>query len=275
MSDDRTLGVRWTVGDVSPEGFEALRLSVWGAWRAFGPGAGYVVCVNTVPLDRARALTGDLPPGVVWHDSTAELPAFLRPHIDRAMAEGVGWKFAPLRLFPDRYELALDNDCVLWEVPRAVREWLQGDPRRCLIAQDVKRCLGQFDDLCGPGERNSGIRGLPPGFDLEAAMRSVLARRPVVLSSELDEQGLQVVVVSLPGAPLVVTVDDVSICSPFPPHLPGLGRCGAHFVGLNARQLPWSLDGRPASEYVRDHWRRHLPALCERVGVALPRRECA
>jgi hypothetical protein len=31
---------------------------------------------------------------------------------------------------------------------------------------------------------------LPPGFDLAAAMRSVLERRPVMLRSELDEQGL-------------------------------------------------------------------------------------
>src|SRR5574338_1333205 len=30
------LAVRWTVGDVSDEGFTALQLSIWGAWKAFG-----------------------------------------------------------------------------------------------------------------------------------------------------------------------------------------------------------------------------------------------
>jgi hypothetical protein len=269
MSEHRPLGVRWTIGDVSPAGFEALRLSAWGAWRIFGPAAEYVVCVNTVPLDRARGLAGELPSAVRWRDVTGELPASFREHLDEGMAEGVGWKFAPLRLFPDRHELAMDNDCILWEMPPAVRQWLDGDdPRRFVIAEDVRRCLGRFADLCGPEPRNSGIRGLPAGFDLGDALRRILAEHPCVLASELDEQGLQVALASRDGPPLVVTVDDVTICSPFPPHRPGLGRCGAHFVGLNAKQLPWSLEGRPAVDHLREHWRRHRPALYERVGIA-------
>jgi hypothetical protein len=31
-----TLGIRWTLGDVSAEGFDALRLSILGAHRIFG-----------------------------------------------------------------------------------------------------------------------------------------------------------------------------------------------------------------------------------------------
>ena len=41
----RPVGIRWTIGNVSTRGFEALRLSIWGAWKAFGPDAIYVVCV--------------------------------------------------------------------------------------------------------------------------------------------------------------------------------------------------------------------------------------
>ena len=41
------LAVRWTIGDVNPAGFEALRLSIWGACRLFGPEGQYAVCVNT------------------------------------------------------------------------------------------------------------------------------------------------------------------------------------------------------------------------------------
>ncbi|GEM_PF-4943709 len=33
----RTLGIRRTIGDVSPNGFEALRLSIWGAWKNLFP----------------------------------------------------------------------------------------------------------------------------------------------------------------------------------------------------------------------------------------------
>jgi hypothetical protein len=223
-------------------------------------------------MAEARRRAGDLPDAVVWQESTRDqIPAFLRDHLDEHMAEGVGWKFAPLRLFPDRWELALDNDCILWEVPEAIREWLEGDGRRCAIAEDARRCLGQFSHACGPEPRNSGIRGLSPAFDLEAAFRALLAENPVRLTSELDEQGMQVAAVSRAGPPHVVTVDEVAICSPFPPHRPHLGRCGAHFVGLNAKSLPWELDGRPAVAHIHDHWLRHRDAISERVGAPCAR----
>lgn len=271
MNSKRDIAVRWTIGDVSPRGFEALRLSIWGAWKLFGP-AEYVVCVNSVPLELARDRAGELPKPVTWHVSTAaQLPQFLQPHLNGAMAEGVGWKFAPLRLFPDRHELALDNDCILWEMPGAVRNWLEQDESRaCVIAEDVRPAFGQFAKFCRTGPCNSGIRGLPPGFDLAEAFQNLLQSHPALLTSELDEQGLQVAAISQHQEPLVVTVDEVSICSPFPPHHPHLGRCGAHFVGLNAKQLPWSLENRPAVDYIREHWEKHRPALYDRVGIQPP-----
>lgn len=263
------VAVRWTVGDVTRTGFEALRLSLWGAHRIFGPEAPLAVCVNTIPVQLARRWTGPVPPGVTWHDVSSEVPAFLAPHLDSGMAEGVGWKFARLRLFPDCYELALDNDCILWRMPEAVRAWLGSTDGQCLVAADVRACFGQFADLCGTEPRNSGMRGTPPGFSLEAALLEVLRRRPVLLKSELDEQGLVVAALSQHRLPAVVSTDDVTISSPFPPHQPHLGRCGAHFVGLNARHLPWCWNGRPAAECHQDHWRQWRSAVAAAVGIAV------
>lgn len=260
------LAVRWTIGDVSARGFEALRLSVWGAVRVFGPSARYVVCVNSLPLDVARERVGTLPPGAEWHDVTGELWRDLEPYLGPGMAEGVAWKFAPLRVHPDGYELALDNDCILWEMPDAIGTWL-GANDACLLAEDVLACFGKFASLCGDQPRNSGVRGMPPGFDLAAAIMDTLHEQAVTLTSELDEQGLEVAALSRHGAPEVVTVDDVSICSPFPPHRAELGACGAHFVGTNSRDLGWELDGAPAVTYVQAHWERHRPALYEHVGI--------
>lgn len=227
------LTVRWTVGAVSDRGFTALRLSLWGAWRLFGPEADYVVCVNTLPEAEARRRTGFAPPGIRWLVSDGAIPDFLRAHLDAGLAEGVAWKLAPLRLDPARFELSLDNDCILWAMPRALETWLTCPDGRCLLAEDAAACFGQFAALCGPAPRNSGIRGLPPGFDFQSALQSVLALHPVTLTSELDEQGMQVAAVSQAGDPVVVPLADVAICSPFPPHGATLGRCGAHFVGLN------------------------------------------
>ena len=260
-------GIRWTMGDVSAEGFEALRLSIWGAVRLFGAHATYAVCVNSVSTECAKQLTGAVPTRVAWLDATGCLPEWLHGYLDGGMAEGVGWKLAPLRIFPERYEIALDNDCILWRMPDALCRVLDGERQRCVIAEDVHSCYGQFADLCGPEPRNSGIRGTPAGFDLERALRDMLRRRDCNLVSETDEQGLQVAALESRGEPLVVRTSEVSICSPFPPHSPDLGTCGAHFVGLNARDLPWQYLGRPASQVRREQWRVHRATLYELVGL--------
>jgi hypothetical protein len=185
------------------------------------------------------------------------------------MSEGTAWKFIPFILDPGVAELAVDNDLVMWALPPAIEQWMS-DPDRRLIAADVMPAHGQFAAQCGPEPRNSGIRGTPAGFEYEAAIRGVLSENPVRLQSELDEQGLQIAAVSRGATPYVVPVEDVSICSPFPPHMPELGRCGAHFVGLNTRDLPWDFHGRPAREVRLEHWRQHRPELYRRVGLGAP-----
>ncbi|HEU4649159.1 MAG TPA: hypothetical protein VFS33_08880 [Gemmatimonadales bacterium] len=265
------LVVRWTIGDVSGYGFEALHLSTWGARRVFGPHARYVVCVNSVPLARARAQVGPVPAEVEWLDVSQDLCPVIARAIDTGMAEGVGWKFAPIRVDPDRYELHLDNDCVLWALPNAIAHWLADTEPTCLLAEDVITLLGQFQARCGPAPRNSGIRGVPPGFDLAGAFAAALELTGVTLRSELDEQGLVTFACSRDRAPHVVREDDVAICGPFPPHHQHLGRCGAHFVGLNAHRLPWSYAGLSGEAHVRQHWMQLRPQLYRAVGLG-PRR---
>jgi hypothetical protein len=178
----------------------------------------------------------------------------------------VAWKLAPLRVFPDRWELSIDNDCILWDLPVGMRDWLSdSNPRQCLLAEDVAALYGRFAAQCGPEPRNAGIRGLPPGYPLETILTNLLDQLPAALDSELDEQGLQVAAASAFEPPALVSVDDVSICSPFPPHRPTLGRSGAHFCGLNARHFPWQLEGRFAEDWIAEHWQRHLPTLEARV----------
>lgn len=263
-----TLVVRWTVGAVSDAGFEALGWSIAGAWQLFGSFASFVVCVNSVAIDDARRRVGRVAAPVTWRRCDGdEIPAFLRDRLDERFAEGVGWKFAPVQLAEDSRELALDNDCIIWRMPDAIRDWL--DAARpdgcCLVAEDVKVCFGAFSRFCGPEPRNVGVRGLPAGFSYSDALRRILTEHPVTLTSELDEQGLQVAAMMRHGPLLVVRTHEVTICSPFAPHQPYLGTCGAHFVGLNAHALPWCYYGRPASELVRENWRRLKPAISARI----------
>jgi hypothetical protein len=254
------LGIRWTIGDVRERGFRALRLSLLGAYRLYGSGAEYVVCVNSISVARARALTGDVPKVVEWEAALTRPSGWLGAALGVGMAEGVAWKLAPVRRFPDRFELSLDNDVILWSEPAALTEW-RASGNHCVLAEDVRPAFGQFAGECGRHPLNTGIRGLPPNFDFEGRLRAVWTRRPVRLESELDEQGLQVAAI-VREDPLIVSLADVTICSPFPPHLAHLGRHGAHFVGLNTKRLPFPIFAGRASEQVRaEHFDAHLPRL--------------
>ena len=91
-----------------------------------------------------------------------------------------------------------------------------------------------------------------------------------MLHSELDEQGLQAAALYRTGAPLLVSLAEVSICSPFWPRSPEPGSCGAHFVGLNPRHLPWNYYDRSADHVRREHWDRWRPLLYAKAGLPIP-----
>ncbi|MBV8093907.1 MAG: hypothetical protein JO110_11840 [Acetobacteraceae bacterium] len=243
-----------------------------GARRVFGSGAAYAVCVNGLAIRVAQARVGDVASLVEWRRVHGDdIPRPLLERLDAGLAEGAAWKFAPLRLFPQLAEIALDNDLVLWRMPEAIARWLEhgsgGGP--CVIAADMVACFGQFTPLCGPEPRNTGLRGMPPGFDAARALAEVLELCPdAQLRGEVDEQGLQVAILSRPGPPLVVTTEEVSICSPFPGHARSLGTCGAHFVGLNMRQ-PRPQYGCDAAvlERIAANWDELRPHIERHVGT--------
>ncbi|MBA2962223.1 MULTISPECIES: hypothetical protein [Ramlibacter] len=269
------VGIRWTVGDVSDRGFDALRLSIWGAWHIFGLQASYVVCVHAISVDVARTRTGPVPPELSWHDATRDVPPFLRMVLGNGMAEGAGWKLAPLRYFPFRHELSLDNDCILWSLPPSLQDWLARPVRHagCVLAEDVQPCFGEFAPECPRRALHAGLRALPPRFDPGPLLREALARRqrdvstPLAFTCERDEEGLQAAALSLAGPLRVVPLEEVTVCSPFPPHLPHLGSCGAQLVGLNARSIDGESCGRPADACMAEHWERHAGDLKERTGA--------
>ena len=269
------LVVRWTIGAVRKRGFEMLRLSIACAAQLFGPRTRYLVCVNSLSTDEAEKLTGPLPVDVEWRAVTrADIPDVLQSWLDDSVIEGMGWKLVPLRVYPECYELAVDNDCILWGLPEGMKLWLQSADG-CLFAEDVERSLGSFDAICPPGAFNAGIRGLPPGRDLRLGLhRAVLDAeavngRALQLFPEIEEQGLQTAAICYYRPLFLVKTSEVSICSPFWPRSPELGTCGAHFVGMNAPHIPWDYYDRPADVWLEEHWQRIRPALYEKAGLAL------
>ena len=261
----KKLVVRWTIGDVNDAGFEALRLSVKGVQRLFGRSADYVVCVNTIGAWRAQKRCGEVLHGVEWVEvDRSMIPRFIRERFDSRLAEGAGWKLAPVRLHNEHCSISLDNDVILWARPRAVHALLTG-AAECVLAEDVVAAYGIFGAVCPGIAYNGGIRGLAAAVDYEGLLREVLKETTADLTSELDEQGLQVAALCRAG-PAIVSLQEVPICSPFYPHHDEPGTCGAHFVGINSRNLPWEYYGRPATEVRREHWERWRPEIALRVG---------
>jgi hypothetical protein len=186
----KRMGLRWTIGDVSQSGFEALRLSIWSASNLFGDQAEYAACVNGITLKCAREKAGEVPDCLRWLRSEEFIPQWLDSHVDKEMAEGVAWKLCPIRLFPNLYELTIDNDVILWDIPSTLERWLSStNSEACLMAEDVQRCLGQFDGLCDSRSINSGIRGLSPGFDLEWRLRQTLLETGCLSEPNLTSKG--------------------------------------------------------------------------------------
>ncbi len=207
------------------------------------------------------ARTGEVPRGVTWLDISDQVPKWFASYVGQGMAEGVAWKLVPVRIFPSLYELSLDNDVILWTIPPALKDWLKSEDREaCLMAADALPALGQFSGLCNNQALNSGIRGLPPHFDFETRLQNLLSDTGIILESELDEQGLQAATL-LRCKLLLVSTEDVSICSPFPMHQQHLGKCGVHFVGLNPKYTPWTLEGQPAHQVIRERWDSYLGEL--------------
>jgi hypothetical protein len=151
-------------------------------------------------------------------------------------------------------------------MPDSMRRWLK-DGTSLLIAEDVEAHYGNFEPICGPEPRNAGIRGYPPGFDLESRVRALVARCGFAPTHDCDEQGLQAAVVSSEKH-RVVSLDEVSICGFFRPHRLELGSCGAHFVGVNSHRLPWEWEGRSGEQYVHGFWDSRRDEVAQRVAAA-------
>lgn len=153
------LTVRWTIGDVHRRGFQALRLSLLGAGQIFGNSAAYTVCVNSIAADEAASRVGPLPQRVDWCAvSRDDLPGFIGRQLGEGMAEGVAWKFAPVRLDQTTHELALDNDCILWALPDALRQWLTSD--RSVVMAEVMLLLDVEPLLRTQSQRRRSLQAL-------------------------------------------------------------------------------------------------------------------
>ena len=212
--------VRWTIGNVSKEGYDCLRLSIRLWRRLFKSRFEMVVLYNGEPPSVDC-------PTINQNRFRSSLPFY---------PTTTSWKLYPPRLDPDAYEIFIDNDLILYEAPDALRQC-----NDFFITEAWKRCYGKHDSLVPAGfVANSGLFGLPPHFDFGTHLATTGSQ----WEGHFDEQGLVAAVLARHSA-TVVPLSDVKVC--VPQETMGLGRCGMHFVGLNASY--------------RDHWDNFVRSL--------------
>jgi hypothetical protein len=217
--------VRWTLGPCHPDGIRCLCLSIAKFQKLYD--AEIVICFNCVPelipeeLKRYRLIDQNR-----YSDLTLPKPI------------GVAWKLYPPRLAPDRHELFIDNDLILADPVPQLEAFFTGD--HTLLLEETGRTYGRFESHVPQGFCiNSGLFGLPPGFDLRRFIDFYVtddweqnAIGEHAKSITWDEQGLVALALLSYARYNLIPKEVVSNCE----H-ELIQAKGFHFIGLNRRDF--------------------------------------
>ncbi|WP_111709755.1 tyrosine-protein phosphatase [Lutibacter citreus] len=173
MIDFSNLVIRWTFGETkerptSLQAFDMLECSLLFALKLF-PNAEMHIVYNSlsnsnsleklkrITLNKATLLEGKNEWGNEMKNSF--------------------WKYIPLRINSQKYELVLDSDIVFWKVPKAIIKWLKSDG--LLLNSDWNgRNYGNYDQsIPKEYELNAGIIGYPPQFSVTLPEVDLLSER--------------------------------------------------------------------------------------------------
>lgn len=195
--------IRWTIGKALQPGFKCLSYSVNSFRKIYGDRFDYYVLYNS------RCPNVDA--NVVKQEGNVVGPA---------------WKLVPPRLSINSPEIFMDNDLVL--VKRLPEIDMLLDANVPFMTEGLKRNFGKYERLLKPKYiLNSGLFGLPSGFDFQAKMESTKNN----WDNYYDEQGFVAwIMTSFPNLNIIPR-KCVGICRPDDP-LPDYSH-GIHFCGLN------------------------------------------
>jgi len=226
MSKNKPL-LRWSVGPAKPQGFYCLQESVH-CIKSLYPELDLVICHNQLNATQIKQISRLGVPLFDQGKSLDSLPIKPKPGYN------VHWKIYPPRLRPDAHEIQIDTDIVLFKKLKEIDLFLED--QAMLLYQGIHGAYGNFKDFVPPGVRlNSGIFGMPPGFDFLAAMNETIGSSLTKWDDSFDEQGLVMATLSTFPKRYVIPLISVPIIQP---HfdIQALTTelcCGYHFCSLN------------------------------------------
>jgi hypothetical protein len=156
--------IRWTFGETlnrptSLQAFDMLECGVAFASVLF-PNARKIISYNSLKssksLEKLKCIA----------QNNVELIESTSPDFRKVVStKNSFWKYYPKRYDINKYELILDNDVILWDLPETITNWLNSNG--LLINTDWNGSYyGIYNkDIPKETKLNAGIIGYPPDFD--------------------------------------------------------------------------------------------------------------
>jgi len=213
--------VRWTIGPVLPAGYDCLVQSVLSFQKLYE--AEIVICYNGQDSYVESSMLRTI------HQET---------HCEIVNPIGVAWKLCPPRVALDRHEIFIDNDLIIEQKIDEIDQFLSSDST--LLLETKGRNYGRFERHVPQGyEINSGIFGLPPGFNLEKYIKfygTNWSENVADASRTHDEQGLVATALLSYRRTVIIPRTTITDCG-----IQLHWSSGMHFIGLNRypRHIPW------------------------------------
>jgi hypothetical protein len=212
--------VRWTIGNVSDEGVECLRLSVSNFIKFYDYQYDYYICHNQIDPARLK-WTNAFKINLLNQDEYVN--SLIIPPLNNHPC----WKLYPPRIKLDSHELFVDNDVLIYKNIDIEKLF----DLSFFISEGLERSYGFFDPMIDPSfpKINTGFFSIPPSFDFKLHLNYLISHYDLKWKNHFDEQGLVAKIFSSKEFKLIPIQDiNVSFDNPFK------GKFGMHFIGLNS-----------------------------------------
>lgn len=173
MIDYSNLIIRWTFGETkerptSLQAYDMLECSLLFALKLFPNAEMFIVynsLSNSLSLEKLKRISSNK---AILLEGKKEWNNDMKNSF---------WKYIPLRIKSDKYELILDSDIVFWKVPETINKWLKSDG--VLLNSDWNgRNYGNYDQsIPKEYQLNAGIIGYPPQFSFILPKVDLLSER--------------------------------------------------------------------------------------------------
>ena len=218
--------VRWTIGDVSENGFICLEHSIRNFIKNYENKFNYYVCYNTINEKKLNYVKKYPVKLLNQNNYVKELKIKPKNH--------PCWKLFPPRININTHEIFIDNDLVLYEKLPLINKFLKNNDV-LIITEARSRAYGNFSKLVKTEDNmNTGFFGLYPNFDFKKEINKVLNKKIIEnWNVHWDEQGLVAYIFEKYNYNLISTRKIFAGIKKLP--LTD-GTKGIHYIGLNRKK---------------------------------------